>query len=245
LRIFPAALAGGVLMRILWNVGRRRFERHHLFTMAGATAALVILIGLSLPSAGGLVAYPEFYQNSVKHKSTPLTNHMGLPTLVSYSPSMAARNLKNGHLEDPFADWKRVRRELLSDRAIVYWGIVALLFFGVAYLNRNREDWEATAWSSIFLIALYELTCYYYNFMVLSAPMAIRRLRYVIAYILMSVGTQVAELTVGWLDERYVLETALVFGMMVYVMIDQIIEERRAAELGQPTAVPKQKAAAA
>lgn len=228
LRIFPGALAGGIALKILYEAIRKRsLTRAHLMMMIGAVLAIAILVPASLPSADGFHAYPEFWHNSIKHKSTPLTNHMGLPTLVSYDPRYAARQLKDGRDEDPFKKWKEVRREILGGRWFIQWGLVITLFAVIAYLARRQEDWEVVALSSVFIFALFELTCYYYNFLVLLAPVAITRLRYINAFLGLAIATQVAALVVGWIDERYVVDSALVFGFYGYILIDKLREMRR------------------
>ena len=79
------------------------------------------------------------------------------------------------------------------------------LFVAVGYLARRLEDWEVVALSSVFIVALFELTCYYYNFMVVLAPVAMARLRYLNVFLGLAVVTQLASLAVGWIDERYVV----------------------------------------
>ena len=54
--------------------------------MGGALAATALIGSVSMAASGGIDAYTGFLSNSVKHRSTPLTNHIGFQTLVSYDP---------------------------------------------------------------------------------------------------------------------------------------------------------------
>jgi len=165
-------------------------------------------------------------QNSLKHKSTPLTNHMGLPTLVSYSPFHVARKMKNDRVEDPFGDWKKMRREILSERAPLYWGMVLLLFGIIAYVSRGLKDWEVTALSTAFIFALFELTCYYYNFLIILAPLTLRRFRHVVALLVVVILSQFFSLVIGWFDERHLAQSLLVALLYGYILFD-LVQERR------------------
>ena len=65
---------------------RRLRDRGLLRFFAGAAVAGVLLVSLSLVVSGGPSVYREFVQNTLKHESTPLTNDMGLRTLVAWRP---------------------------------------------------------------------------------------------------------------------------------------------------------------
>jgi hypothetical protein len=222
LRVFPAALAGGVALRFCSNAAtERRIDPTHLRILAGALATLAVWGALSVAS-GGLDAWPRFISNSLKHRETPLTNHMGLPTLVAYQPSHAGRHLKDS-AEDPFAHWKEMRRSLLEGRSVWLWGIVLATVATLVYVVRTLEDWEATSLATLLVFCLFDLTCYYLVYLVLLAPFCLRRASYVAALIATAIATQVASLTVSWTDERYVLESAMIGLLLVYVLGSEVI----------------------
>lgn len=221
LRVFPGAIAFGVVLKVGWNlVTRRTIIKSHRRIIIGAVAALAVLIPASLPSSDGIEAYQEFLGNSMKHKKTPLTNHMGLPALVAWSPSLIARNTKNSRLEDPFKIWKEKRLESLEKRKLLHYAILAAFLALILLCGSRMEDWEATAISSLMIIGIFDLTCYYYNFIILWAPVVMRRVRYTVAFMLMAIFTQFIQLKVGWYDEQYLWETALVLGVLLYILGD-------------------------
>ena len=239
LRAFPGAIAAGIVLRVGWNIVRHRtITKIHRRVIIGAILGLAVLIPASLPSSDGVGAYQEFLGNSMKHKQTPLTNHMGLPMLVAWGPKLIARHTKNSKLEDPFKIWKETRLKTLEDRKLLHYALL-LGFLGlIMFCAWRMEDWEATAISTIMIIGVFDLTCYYYNFIILLAPVAMRRTRYIIALIVMALVSQVIQLKVGWYDEQYLWETALVLGVLLYIIGDIAWESRNAPERDFPDKPP-------
>ncbi|MGK0361858.1 MAG: hypothetical protein ACI9U2_004176, partial [Bradymonadia bacterium] len=124
LRAFPGAIAAGIVLRVGWNIVRHRtVTRIHRRVIVGAILGLAVLIPASLPSSDGIGAYQEFLGNSMKHKQTPLTNHMGLPMLVAWGPKLVARHTKDSRLEDPFKIWKETRLSTLEDRKVLHYAL--------------------------------------------------------------------------------------------------------------------------
>ena len=224
LRVFPGALFGGLAIKIGYDlITKRRIEPHHVRLILGSLAALAILIPLSLPAADGWKAYPEFLENSMKHKSTPLTNHMGLPTLFAYHPDRIAKKMVNNRLEEPYKEWKAQRRQTLESRKYIYWATVLALFGLVGlFARKSDEEWEIAAVGALMIVAVFELTCYYYNFVILLAPLAARRQNQTIALIGMAIATQITQFTVGWFDERYTWNSLIVLVAILYILIDSI-----------------------
>lgn len=233
LRVFPGALIGGVSVKIAWNIIRHRtITVPHRKLILGCTLGLVVLVGASLPVVGGFDAYKEFVGNSFKHKGTPLTNNMGLPTLLSYSPSGTARRTRDNTLDDPFAVWKVKRQETLESRKILHYAMLLLFLGMLGYAGRSLEDWELTALSTILIVGIFELTCYYYNFVVLLAPLALRRMSFVIALFVMTILGQWTQLTVGWYDVQYTWESLYVLLAMLYIL-GRLVWEQRLRDTGR------------
>lgn len=230
LRVFPGALFAGVGLKVLHGLWKKRtISVPHRWLIAGAVTAGAVLVPASLPISGGIESYPAFVGNSLKHKQTPLTNNMGLPTLVGYDPGLVAKKMRNDDLDDPFAAWKQARldtkdsRKLLSIALVI--GIFALLFFA----TREEEDWVATALSTVAIFAIFELTCYYYNFMILVVPLALRRTRWMVAILAMAGVSQILQLRIGWFDEQYTAESFLIGSVLIFFLVDMIVTRRKEA----------------
>jgi len=221
LRVFPGALIGGVSAKIGWNIIRHRtISLPHRRLILGCALALAVLVPASLTVVGDFSAYKEFLDNSFKHKETPLTNHMGLPTLLSWSPSTVARYTRNNKLDDPFKLWKDKRKELRKNRLWLQ-GLLLLTFLGLlAYVGRRIEDWELTALSTILITGIFELTCYYFSYVILLALMGLRKARYMVALVAMSIMGSWLQLRVGWYDEQYIWESLVFLLAQMYILGD-------------------------
>jgi hypothetical protein len=233
LRVFPGALIGGVAVKIGWNLVRHRtITRNHQRLILGCTLGLVVLVGASLPVVGGFDAYKEFLGNSMKHTDTPLTNHMGLPTLLSFKWEYRARVTRDNKADDPFIVWKQKRQETLADRRVVHFACL-LAFLGLlGFVGRRLDDWEVTALSTLLMVGVFELTCYYYSFVVMLAPLALRRLRYAAALLVMTIAGQIIQLRVGWYDLQYTYETVAVLAAMLFILLDIAWRHRQLDRLG-------------
>lgn len=239
LRAFPGAIAAGVVLRVGWNLVRHKtVTRTHRRVILGAMLGLAVLVPASLPSADGVEAYKEFLDNSMKHKKTPLTNHMGMPALVAWGPKLVARHTKNSKLTDPFKIWKEKRLSTLEDRKLLHYGLLAMFLALIWFCSTRMPDWEATAISTIMIIGIFDLTCYYYNFIILLAPVVMRRARYIGVYLGMAIASQIVHLKVGWYDEQYLAETVLVLGTLLYIIGDIAWSIRKDPERDFPGNVP-------
>jgi hypothetical protein len=167
--------------------------------------------------SAGFDAYSGFLTNSIKHQSTPLTNHMGLRTLVSYDPRYTAKHMRS-HEVDPYAGWKEKRRSLLDDRSLLF---AALILGGLALVGaygRDRPDWETVAISTLLLFGIFELTSYYFSYLVILAPLCARRARYAAAFIAMAIATQLSSLSIVNFDEIFLLDSAIILALLLFVI---------------------------
>jgi Ca2+/Na+ antiporter len=227
LRLFPAALAGGPIAAVVDRfLRRKKIDRPWLdatdkrFIMGGVLG-LVVLCTASI-AVNGVDAHPQFLTNTLKHSETPLTNHMGLPTVLSYLPSKVGRFTKDSSLDDPWAKWKQARKETKHDRRWLHGLILLGMFVLLAMAGRRLAGWAVLAASTILIIGFFELTCYYYSFVVLMAPLAIERLRYSVALILMGMGGLILQFFIGWYDEQYIWETVVVLLGLLYILVDVV-----------------------
>jgi hypothetical protein len=200
LRIFPGLVViGWLVVAGAYLVKHRRMAKHHVRMLIGGTAAAAVLIPLSLHVAGK-DAYQQFYHHTIEvHDQTPLTNHMGLRVLIAQKTpfeineptikvgsseikipirvgvggsSGRMKYTQDGKLRDPFEVWKRMRNERYARLKLVAYGIIALSFaFFVYVVRRVRSMWIAECLAQIWIILLSQLTCYYYSFMILAAPL--------------------------------------------------------------------------
>lgn len=253
-RVFPGALFGGLAITIILGLGMKVRERFrsgehkgkaifgglstglkalapaHRAVIYGALASALVFLPLGAYVAGGVHSYGEFLKNSLKHTETPLTNHMGLPTILTWHPSFVARGMKDETNEDPFIGWKDKRNEVLRSRKPIWIaGFVGLLALVGVWSRFFKEPWQATAASTIFIVGLFQLTCYYYNFIVLFAPIAVWHSRHVLLFIVMAIATQVWQLKIGWFDEQYTVESIIVLLFMVVILLDQWLMARKNA----------------
>jgi len=231
LRIFPGLLAAGPLAAIaaiLWRDGlregwRRPEVRAHLRFLGGAAVAVAILVPASLLAAGP-GAYRAFLANTQKHQATPLTNHMGLRTVVAYRPSEVGRVLAAKSGTDPWLRWKEARLAAWRQArplAVLLAG-AALFLIGRAALRRP-EPWIAAALGTLWIAFAVELTSYYYAFLIVPALLWTEKRSAGIALLALAAFSQWVSLgpllrmpgMPTWRDEQYTLisfATILVFG---------------------------------
>jgi hypothetical protein len=189
LRIFPVFVFSGPLLLILrqvwgardgrkwwqpepwesWKGALARIDRRLVRILAGAALSVAILVPISLVTSNGLEGYRAFRFNTEKHKETPLTNYMGLRTVVAYSPSEAGRVMKDDRQEDPWGPWKKQKLITFHNRFPFYL-LLAAGFVGLLYTAlRDAEPWVACAMGTMMIAVGVELTCYYYSFLFATA----------------------------------------------------------------------------
>jgi hypothetical protein len=175
LRLFPAVLLVGPVLAALDHVRRTRtWNPAHLRLFAGAAIAVAIAVPSALAISGD--CGESFVENTIKHAETPLTNHMGLPTLLSYRPDTTVRQLRERTTADLWPRFKQARLEALSDArpVIIAAGLVVLVLLVRA---ARHELWRITALSLVLIAVFLQLTCYYYVFVIALAVLAERRPR--------------------------------------------------------------------
>jgi hypothetical protein len=170
LRIFPGFMFVAPVMAAVYHyVKHHEIERRFLRFFAGAAVAVAILVPLSVVVAGGADAYPQFVRNTVKHSETPLTNYMGLRTVVNYRPSEVGRLMRNDQLVDPWKPWKDARLKSFREARPLYVAIIIAYLVIVGLAVRGVDPWVATALSATLIAFGAELTCYYYSFILVVA----------------------------------------------------------------------------
>jgi hypothetical protein len=167
LRIFPMFLFVAPVLAFAYHYWKtRQLERRFLRFFVGAAVAVAILVPVSVVTAGGADAYPAFVRNTLKHQATPLTNYMGLRTVVNYRPSEVGRLMRNDSLVDPWSRWKQARIKSFREAKPLYFAILIGYIALMGLAVRKADPWEAIALSATFIAFGVELTCYYYAFVI-------------------------------------------------------------------------------
>ncbi len=183
LRIFPGVV---LLALVLTAIARWLSERKITVTLEerhivqGALAAAILLLPLSLVVAGGghrirWTAWEEFEANGRKHIDTPLTNNMGLETILTYRLDTRATHLKRRGDPDPFEAWKEAHRATASRMAPVFLLLALGAAGGFAILLHGRPAWVVAAAGVGLISALTTLTCYYYSVFLVLALLWVER----------------------------------------------------------------------
>ncbi len=178
LRIFPGLVLIGPLLAAIEIFRReRRLDRTYLRLFAGAALGVAVLLPASYALSGGWETYQRFAQNTAKHASTPLTNHMGLRTVLSYRPSTIGAVLRDPRAEDPWKSFREARLKSFAQVKPVFvlavLGFLTLLYFAVK--PAGTEPWVAAALSVTVIAVGAELTCYYYAFVIALALLQQKR----------------------------------------------------------------------
>ncbi|HMI82606.1 MAG TPA: hypothetical protein VK550_00865 [Polyangiaceae bacterium] len=170
LRVFPGVLIAGwvvVALTHLWK--HKRMAPDHVRVMMGGIAATAILVPLSIAMAGA-DSYPSFYKHIQVHNNTPLTNNMGLATVLAQGYEGRMEVVRDEKLLDPFSKWKEMRRERLKSFRPLH--IVLLAGLAIAFVrvvSRVKSLWIAQALSLAIVVSVVEVTCYYYSMFILAA----------------------------------------------------------------------------
>lgn len=225
LRIFPGlAVIGWLTVAGIYLVRHKRMERTHVQVLLGGVLAAAVLLPVSLKVAGQ-DSYQQFYEHTLKvHDQTPLTNHMGLRVLVAHNPGTGVESgrmkyTKDTKLFDPFEVWKRMRNERYAKyRGVAYAIVAASLAFFVYICRRIRSLWVALCLAQIFIILLSQLTCYYYSFMILSAPLTRLKRQIEVPLFGLAALSQFLWMTFYWNDDKYTALTAISLVFCFYLL---------------------------
>jgi hypothetical protein len=177
LRIFPIVIIFGLALKAIMRTWRARAFRidpaQRAFAIGSIAAASVLLllsfvvVGRGLE--GGLQAWDGFAANSRKHLSTPLTNNMGLKTVLSFSPSTRSARIGAFWIDTPWDTWSEARHRVFEQREPFFWLLVVAFVALLARAVEMQEDWVALVLGTTLVPVATELTCYYYAVFMLFA----------------------------------------------------------------------------
>jgi hypothetical protein len=178
LRIFPVLLLSGIALKAVLEMARSRrlaLSAAHRRMVAGGLLALATLVPLSAVTAGGFRAWLDFSDNSRVHLGTPLLNHVGLKTVLSYDHAGRSRLTRDASLDDPVARWKESRQAAFAERQLLFWLLVAGFAALLARASAQAEDWVALALGIGAIPIAAELTGYYHSILLGFGLLWIRR----------------------------------------------------------------------
>lgn len=142
----------------------------HQRLIAGALIAMGVLVPASMIVAGP-DSYGAFINHTMKvHANTPLTNHMGVDTILTHTWKGRMRFTRDENLDDPFEVWKAGRLERKEHLSLLRHGLLLFFMLWIAWaLRRTKLLWVGPALSLVLIMSLVDLTCYYYSmFMILA-----------------------------------------------------------------------------
>jgi hypothetical protein len=237
LRIFPVLFALGWAVSALGHLRRtgRLAPAHRRILLGAATAAAFIVpAGAAVAGTG---AWAAFYHHTIQvHGSTPLTNNMGLPVVLAHGvgsgpDSGRLRYVRDERLPDPLAPWKEGFAERLERARPVLWGVVALMLaWFVRVARRVRRPWIALGLGQVWPVVLLPLTCYYYSFLVLAAPLTRARRGLEAPLLGLAAASQVVWWAFWWNDDRYAALSVLALAFCCVVLAAFSPGRRRARE---------------
>jgi hypothetical protein len=215
LRVFPLiAFAGWAVMIAIHLIRHRKLHPDHARLIGGCVVAVGILLPASLVVAGGPAAYEEFIAHISVHKNTPLTNHMGLETMVSHDWEGRMRFSRNDTLDDPFAQWKSGRLERYHDAKPLVWAIrLSVIGWLIWALRRTKLLWVGVPLSVPLIVCFTNLTCYYYSMFMVGAALVRARPFLGPAFLAASGASHVILRTFYFIDDKYNAMSYLFFAL--------------------------------
>ncbi|HEU4725875.1 MAG TPA: discoidin domain-containing protein [Candidatus Eisenbacteria bacterium] len=221
LRVFPLGFFVAIGLRLGWIFLReRRLDRTGASIVVGAALATLILLPASSMVAGSASAWPEFLKNTKKHAGSPLTNYMGLRTIVGFRWETRQKMTYDPRSSDPFHNFREARKQafrgifgqpLFLALVVAY---LALLMWG---LRREMEWWVLAAFGFGVITISMELTCYYFSFVMIAALLWEKRPAIGVWLLVLATATQAIEFATYYYDMRYLLESVAVVAFVIWV----------------------------
>jgi len=219
LRVFPMiAFAGWAIVIGIHLYKHRKLHPSHQRLIAGCIVCAGLLIPTSMVVAGP-EAWRDFFAHIKVHNRTPLTNHMGLETMLVHDWQGRMRFTRDATLDDPFELWKQGRRDRFDHLKPVFFAISGVVFVWLAWaLRRTKSLWIAAGLSIPLVISLTNLTCYYYCMFLITIPL-IRVVPAMAPALLATAGaSQILLRSFYFIDDQYTAESYLFYAMGLILM---------------------------
>ncbi|MBM4360033.1 MAG: hypothetical protein FJ096_18160 [Deltaproteobacteria bacterium] len=144
-----------------------------------------------------------------QRRSIGWTAPLQLPVRLATGPASGQMEfVRDEKLTDPFKVWKDMRNERYRQlRYVAYAAILATLIAFSWVVRRTKSLWIAQCLGQIFVILLSQLTCYYYSFMILGAPLTRVRRSLEIGLFGVAAITQIVWMNSVFNDNKYTLLT--------------------------------------
>jgi hypothetical protein len=223
LRVFPViSFAGWGAVMLFTVLGRLRrgqgawLRREHKRVILGSLVLALVLVPVSV-AVTGPGAYREFVEHTLRvHKTTPLTNHMGLETMLAHGWEGRIRFTRDDNLDDPFRKWKEGRVARFQSLKPLYFTVIAAVGLWTLWaLRRTKLLWVALPLGLPLTVCLTNLTCYYYSMFILGAALVRVRPPLGPVYVAASGASQIlllgAPVAFYFMDDRYTAESWLYF----------------------------------
>ncbi|MET1079731.1 MAG: hypothetical protein ABWY06_17105 [Pseudomonas sp.] len=227
LRVFPGVMAVGLLLVLLYRRWKhRRWDLPSLRFFAGMLIVGALLVPASELAAQRPGTHLAFIGNTLKHAGTPLTNNMGLRTVLAYRSDETGQVLFDEARQEPWRAWQEARLAAFGTLkplyAVLALGWLALLIWAL----RSQPQWVALALGATLIPVAVDLTSYYYAFILVLAPLCVVSPRAGYALLGLSAASQfiawapLAGMS-SWFDVQFALISllTLVGFLLVIVMV--------------------------
>jgi hypothetical protein len=219
LRLFPFVFVGGVgIWLFVGVISKKRLETDaKRFLLGGALA-----LSLGVVTAGvavGFGSYKDFSYVFVRHSSTPLSNHVGLSTLLGWSAGESSDSLADAHLTNPFEKWEAAEMRHRVERRPIWLTAIAISLAVIAMAAwRGAPAVVCASLAGLLVFAALPMTSYDYTWLIALIALAERRWRVGAAVLAFAVFTQVLFVFGGDTMEAQHLWISVACGvLLVYV----------------------------
>ena len=197
------------VVKSVWRFIKDVIRAPYRWLIFGCAVAFVAL-GVSSAFVAGADAYPRFLDHIETHKGTPLTNHMGLPTILSHRWEGRMMVARNDTLDDPFEEWKTGRTQRTEDLKWLQYSIVGLMLVWMAWcLRRTKLLWVGLPLGLGLIPGLTNLTCYYFCMYIIAAALAAKRPAVGAALLILSGASQIMHHSYHFYDDRFTADSWL------------------------------------
>jgi hypothetical protein len=192
-------------------------HRDHRRLLAGCFVAAAVLVPASMLVVGPS-SYRELATNLRVHMNTPLTDNMGLRTILTHHWDGRMRFARDDNLDDPFERWKAGRLERRQKMKPVHYALVLGIGAWMVWaLRRTKLLWVGLSLSCLLAMSLVELSSYYLSMFVVAVALA-RPIPGLGPIVLVAAGASQVVGSAGgiqsmfyWIDDKFTAQSYLFF----------------------------------